>query len=330
MKGLKSMDNFPERLDIRAARRHFSKIGFALFFSIVAAVAGQFGFSLLIKNMKLEASWIKWAVSFIPMYIIAMPLAVLVLKRIKGVPPERKKLKTARFFELFTICFPAMSSGNILGIMLSYIFSGGTAQNGLLQYVMDENIILKVLVTVVAAPLFEEFIFRKLLIDRSRAYGEGLAILLSSAMFAAFHGNLFQIFYAFATGLVFGYVYISSGKMIYSAIMHMAINFLGGVIAPYIIQNSVFSLLASGRAAADTLHYAGVMIITGIYSMVISAATVLGIVFFSKNVRRIRFSPMPLQLAKGTAFKTAFLNAGMILFFAACTALIVKNLFPAG
>ena len=60
---------------------------------------------------------------------------------------------------------------------------------------------------VIVGPIFEEWLFRKQLIDHTRKYGEKTAILLSGLAFGLFHMNLFQFFYAFLLGLMFGYVY---------------------------------------------------------------------------------------------------------------------------
>lgn len=57
-----------------------------------------------------------------------------------------------------------------------------------------------VLAFAVVAPVAEEFIFRRLLLDRIRIFGDGAAILIGGAAFGLFHGNLNQTFYAFALG----------------------------------------------------------------------------------------------------------------------------------
>lgn len=55
---------------------------------------------------------------------------------------------------------------------------------------------------VVMAPICEEILFRKILIDRIRLYGDKAAILVSSVVFGLSHGNFYQFFYAFGIGLV--------------------------------------------------------------------------------------------------------------------------------
>ena len=130
-----------------------------------------------------------------------------------------------------------MYVGNMIGIMITSLINGGTSLNPLDALAASDSIFAKVLVTVIIAPLLEELIFRKLLIDRMNVYGERLAVVTSALMFALFHGNLSQFFYAYFLGLVFGYVYLRSGRLIYSAILHMAVNFMGMVLAPALLVN---------------------------------------------------------------------------------------------
>ena len=50
--------------------------------------------------------------------------------------------------------------------------------------------------SVVLAPVMEELIFRKVLIDRTIVYGDKAAVVLSGLLFGVFHGNFHQFFYA--------------------------------------------------------------------------------------------------------------------------------------
>jgi len=71
-----------------------------------------------------------------------------------------------------------------------------------------QDLLLEVLVLVIAAPLAEEFLYRGLLFRRMRTYCSYLpAALITSLIFAAFHGNILQGIYGFAVGLLFTRVY---------------------------------------------------------------------------------------------------------------------------
>ena len=80
---------------------------------------------------------------------------------------------------------------------------------------------------VVLAPIFEEIFYRRVVIDRLRRYGDIPAIIISGLMFGLIHGNFSQFFYAAFLGMVFGAVYVYTGKLGYSVFLHMLINFMG-------------------------------------------------------------------------------------------------------
>ena len=59
---------------------------------------------------------------------------------------------------------------------------------------------------VILSPIIEEILFRKILIDKIKLYGDKVAILVSAVTFGVYHGNLSQVFYATALGAIFAYV----------------------------------------------------------------------------------------------------------------------------
>lgn len=77
---------------------------------------------------------------------------------------------------------------------------------------------------VIVAPVAEEFIFRRLLLDRIRIFGDRATILIGGAAFGLFHGNLNQTFYAFALGAVFSAIILMTNRLRYTIAIHMFIN----------------------------------------------------------------------------------------------------------
>jgi hypothetical protein len=117
------------------------------------------------------------------------------------------------------------------------------------------------------------------------------------------------VFYAFGLGLAFGYIYIHTNRIGYTIALHMIINFLGGVIAPLVMN-------------------AG-MIYVSVYGMLMLAGVIVGIIQFNKYRKQIGFSD-ELVMGRPIAWKKlAFLNAGMIVFFAACAAMFALNTWGA-
>ena len=70
----------------------------------------------------------------------------------------------------------------------------------------------------------EEMLFRLLPIALLLPYSKRGAVIFSSLFFAFMHFNLFQIPYAFVAGAVLAVLYISSGSIIPSFILHLVNN----------------------------------------------------------------------------------------------------------
>ena len=77
-----------------------------------------------------------------------------------------------------------------------------------------------------AVPAFaEEFAFRGIVMGRLKKYGKCFAVIASSVMFGAMHGNTTQIVFAFILGLVFGFVDMIADSILPSIIIHFINNF---------------------------------------------------------------------------------------------------------
>ncbi len=262
-------------------------------------------------------SWLFWILSFAPLYLIAVPVGLQIFKKVPSSPPEIHDLKPGRLLTAFLISMFAMYAGNLLGgffLSLIQAIFGLSAENPLLSYTTDDSLALRILFMVILAPLIEEYIFRRQIIDRTRIYGGQTAVIASAVMFGLFHTNLFQFFYATALGLVFGYVYLRTGKLRYSVAMHMLINFMGSVLAPA-MADAVSALSGtdlSDPAAIETILPQ--LISYTLYSILSLAATIAGLVLFCINIRKISFPASEFDLPKGKRLKTVLLNPGMLLF----------------
>lgn len=223
-----------------------------------------------------------------------------------------------------------MYAGNLISnivLMLIQAVSGAASVNPVLIYAMDDSLWLRILVMVILAPAIEEYIFRKQIIDRTCIYGEKLAVVTSALIFGLFHGNLSQFFYAFALGIVFGYIYLKTGRLRYSAALHMMINFLGSVVAPALLNSIHPEALSeagmNGMAALETVIPQ--ILPFAIYVLMLIILSLVGLVLFCINIRNVSFQTSELELPEGTRLKTAYLNFGMILFIVSSFILILSS-----
>lgn len=89
----------------------------------------------------------------------------------------------------------------------------------------------------VIAPLMEELLFRKVLLERLLPYGKAPAILISSIMFGVFHANFEQMFYTILLAVVCSNIVIQTGKVRNAVYIHMAYNMWGSVVAPQTLKS---------------------------------------------------------------------------------------------
>lgn len=257
------------------------------------------------------------------MYLFAVPIALLLFRLLPSVRPEEGTLGK-QFFSWLLICFPIMTAGAQIGNLLSALLSGGNANNPV-ETVTDMSLWLEILCVTVLAPIFEELLFRRAIIDHCIKYGERPAILFSAVAFALFHGNLFQVFYAFGIGLVFGYVYIRTGKLRYSILLHAIINFWGSVVTKFVITDPDSLFAAAGEAS-----WLGILriVITLNYLLIQYAALAAGIVFLVKKLRcKLYFQSVPSIVPTGKVIRISFVNVGMILFTLLCLVEFSLSLF---
>ena len=252
--------------------------------------------------------WVSLLLGLAPQYLISIPAAYLIIRGLPKQSVEPMRINFGRFCILFLICYFLMYAGNLVGIGVTSAIEFFTESQ--MQVFLDDvftgtNIWIYSASVVVAAPIVEELFFRKLLISRMERHGEKAAILMSGLIFGIFHGNFSQFFYAFALGIVLGYIYIRTRKIGITIALHMLVNLLGGVLAPLAVQNSILLM---------TLVSLGVI-----------GIAIAGLVLFILQIRKVSLVKRPTQMLGSHWGEYAFVNTGMILFLVAGVILFVTN-----
>ena len=224
-------------------KKIFSKIGFSLVVIILLVYGLQLLTGAVLGMMPKGAERISSSttalmlLTFLPQYVVAFPVGIMMLKKLPdpSICHSKESYSIAELVKYGLMCLPVMSLGNIVGTLLSNIFSAGQATNAI-ESLITGNVGIEFIFMVILAPFFEEYVFRKLIIDKTLGYGEKTAILLSAITFGLIHGNLFQFFYAFGIGLIFAYIYVKTGNFFYSFGLHAFINFIGGIVPSLLLK----------------------------------------------------------------------------------------------
>lgn len=86
------------------------------------------------------------------------------------------------------------------------------------------------------APIFEEILFRGLVLRSLEPYGKRIAILVSALLFGFYHGNPVQAPYAAVVGMVLGYVAMEY-HVLWAIVLHMFNNLIFADSLPRLLQN---------------------------------------------------------------------------------------------
>lgn len=100
---------------------------------------------------------------------------------------------------------------------------------------MDTNGFSMWLYVGLGAPVFEEILFRGLLMRSLEPYGKRMAILVSALLFGFYHGNPVQAPYAALVGLVLGYVAMEH-NIVWAMVLHMFNNLIFADAIPRLLQ----------------------------------------------------------------------------------------------
>lgn len=317
-----------ETTEIKRSRKDFTKLGLVMFFGTLIIYGVQILSSIIVKNIPAiyDNADLYFLCNMLPTYIIAYPAIFLMFKIMPvQISQEKKHMKVSHILIAFLICYAGTYLTNLVGNIITAIIGAikqSEVENVMASLTSQISPWVNFLVVVIAAPVMEELLFRKFIIDRISHYGEGVAIVVSGLMFGLFHGNLNQFVYAFLIGVLFGFIYIKTRQIKYTIILHMIVNFLGGFVSSVLLEVSNYYELMNllGEEINPDLlmefmkdNALGLMAFM-VYSMLLTGFVVAGIVLFFINKRKFTLLEGEVKLEKGHRFKTIILNVGMILY----------------
>ncbi len=327
--------------ELVTTKKHFSKLGWCYAAATVIIILTQELVAILVK--KLQPQWledvnISMILGVIPLYLVGFPLLILMLK--KSVPSakiEKRKMSPGQYAVSAIICIGLAYAANIFGNIVTFIIGnvrGRMVQNEILNVVDSLHPGVVLIYMVICAPILEEFFFRKLIVDRTVRYGQGVAVVVSGLMFGLFHGNLNQFVYAALIGGCFAYLYVKTGNLKIAISLHMLFNFIGGFLSSLLMRlinldELMLAQLSSGPVLMNYMknHILGLvlyMLFLLFVFCVLVAGVVLFIVFLAK--KKFVLNKGEVVIPKGKRFKVIFINPGMLVFTAIWMVRIVMQL----
>ena len=209
-----------------------ASISMTIIVTIISMILGPEGYEAVLAD-PFYSNILVWGLQILCMYIIGYPFFHSLIKHLpRRDISEKSKLGFGEFIGIFLALQAAILGGSMIASSVTDFINGklGIEVTDEFESLASGTPIgIIILVVVIIGPIFEELIFRKVFIDTIGKYSTPLAILVSAASFAMFHGNITQIIYTFAVGLILGWVYTKTKNIIYPIILHMLVNFFGSV-----------------------------------------------------------------------------------------------------
>ena len=282
----------------------FSRIGFSLAISLLVVNGIQLFLIAILKSLDsawLQSKWLTWGLIIISFYCIGFPLYCLMVKSLPDAPSRPvKKLKCMELIQYGCIAYTVAYIFNLMTVGLN-ILIGSMKTTSIFDSskpLTVEGHPLGLLVCgVILSPIIEEILFRKILIDKTRIYGDKIAILISAIMFGLYHANLSQLFYAIALGAVFAYITLKTNCIRYAIILHMFINVMSALIMPTILGN--------GTERTRIL----------IAIIIVLIIMIIGIISFVRQLKQFKLDEGSYYIHPRRMTSTVFVNFGMIGYF---------------
>ena len=330
----------------KETKKVFSIIGFGA--AAVIAVQILFGVlaGLLIKNAVLPEDFFdlggwNYYLYAVAVYVVSFSAGIAILYRTCS-----KREKNACVNErpgagfvilslavVFTMVYFGSVISNVINVLFSAVGNLESSQS-IPELTGAADTVGFFVLTVVIAPFIEEFFYRKLITGTLARWGWRTALLLGSLLFASSHGNIEQFCYTFTVGLVFGYVYLYTGRLGYSVLLHALLNFIGGFLTnlvnsfladPAVSQGmqDIYDKISSYSLGAEALRSLGELLPSALPAIIAGAViqslslglTLSGAVTLLFFRKRIRLLPGPSKLEKKEIGDTVFLSPGIAVFF---------------
>ncbi len=276
----------------------------------------------------------------IPVDVIGLTMLALMMKKMPKNPPEKHTLGLGRFLLCVLMMAGLTGAGTILGLLFHNLVTlpfGVSNSVALGDLMLSSDWPLRILSVGILAPICEEFIFRKFMIDRLLRHGEFIAIFTSGLCFGLFHGNFMQFFFTTFVGMLFAFIYVRTGSIKYPIFLHMIMNLSTSVITVFLAQQTA---QINPMGSTDMNVLIGIMeenpeaklifALNTIWNITLYAAVFIGFVIFivffaSKKFRLLR---QENELTKREALSAFFGNAYMWIYVVSALGLFLINYLP--
>ena len=287
----------------------FSRVGLAAaVLGVVVNLAQMIIITIFnVVNPAFESNgWFRYLLIAVSFYLIGFPICCLILKSIPDGPKrEEENLSFGGFIKFFLISYFIMVLLNLFTMGFLWIvgnFKGSDVVNPLENVISNSSVLATIIFAGILSPIIEEVLFRGVMLNKLRTYGDKIAIITTALLFGLFHENFSQFFYAVGLGMIFAYVTLKTGTIKYSIGIHIMINMMGSVIGTQVLNSTIATM---------------------IFGIVVWVFVIAGLILFIKDFKKTSLLPGEVTIEKGHILSETWLNVGMIINLIISLALMI-------
>ncbi len=265
------------------------------------------------------------------------------LRCIPTVKIEKKKIGFGQFLVLILMVYGLAQVGSLMGSPIHFMLIMPTLMkdnqdlSGVQDVLLMSNVIVRIITVGILPAVFEELMFRKFLIDRTLRHGEFISCAMSGIMFGLWHGNFQQFFFTFFLGVFFAFIYIRTGRIIYTMILHASLNLITSTITTELLtellRKSGFDF-ATGEMmeienAAEALQsMIPVLLLTIVWMLILSGAMIAGFVLVIVKRKKFKLVAWEGEPPRKAIIRKLTHSPEMWIFFALALTLFFNSYIP--
>lgn len=278
--------------------------------------------------------------------VIGTTVLALALRKLPVTKIEKRPMKIGQLLLLIMMMYGLTQVGSLMGMPIHLALttigsltadSEDAAAELSNNLVFSSGTVIRIISIGILPAIFEELLFRKFLIDRTIRHGEFISCAMSGIMFGLWHGNFQQFFFAFFIGVLFAFVYIRTGNIIYTMIMHASMNLVTSTVTVELFNALMKSLgidMATGNINTDIddsviiKSVLPMLLLLLLWIGLLVSFQIVGFIMLIVKRKKFKLAVMPGEPARKAILHSMTHSVEMWIFFSFALLLFVYQYIP--
>ena len=278
--------------------------------------------------------------------VIGTTVLTLALRKLPVTKIEKRPMKIGQLLLLIMMMYGLTQVGSVMGMPVHLVLTtigslGADSEDAAASLSSDlifsSGTIVRIISIGILPAIFEELLFRKFLIDRTIRHGEFISCAMSGIMFGLWHGNFQQFFFAFFIGVLFAFVYIRTGNIIYTMIMHASMNLVTSTVTVELLNALMKSMgfdMETGNINPDIddayimKHMLPLLGLLLLWIGILISFQIVGFIMLIVKRKKFKLVAMPGEPARKAILHKMTHSLEMWIFFSFALLLFVYSYMP--